>query len=61
MNSEQFNKAVSGPDKLGAPGNQSVDLSWLVFKTFEQLPDEEPPLVISGLLRKGEKLGITAG
>src|SRR5258708_3422069 len=35
------------------------DFSWLTFEDVSQLPDEEPRRVIDGLLRIGEKLGIT--
>jgi RecA-family ATPase len=37
------------------------DLSWLNFEDVKDLPDKEPPIVIEGLLRITEKLGITAG
>jgi RecA-family ATPase len=37
------------------------DLSWLNFEDYDELPDIEPEAVIEGLLRVGEKLGITAG
>lgn len=40
---------------------KSIDLSWLKFEDVEELPDQEPEVVIEGLLRIGEKLGITAG
>jgi hypothetical protein len=40
---------------------QPDDFSWLSFETVENLPDEDPKIVIGGLLRIGEKLGITAG
>ena len=36
-------------------------LSALKFEDFDDLPDVEPEIVIEGLLRIGEKLGITAG
>ncbi len=36
-------------------------LHWLTFDDVEDLPDEEPPIIIEGLLRINEKLGITAG
>ena len=38
-----------------------VDLSWLNFEGFDDLPEDEADVVIEGLLRIGEKLGITAG
>jgi hypothetical protein len=33
----------------------------LKFESFEDLPDKEAEIVIEGLLRIGEKLGVTAG
>jgi hypothetical protein len=36
-------------------------LSSLKFESFDELPDIEPEAVIEGLLRIGEKLGVTAG
>lgn len=36
-------------------------LDWLKFDDVEELPDEEPPVIIEGLLRINEKLGVTAG
>jgi RecA-family ATPase len=42
-------------------GGNGVDLSWLQFEDVDDLPEAEPEVVIEGLLRIGEKLGITAG
>jgi hypothetical protein len=42
-------------------GGNGVDLSWLQFEDVDDLPEVEPEVVIEGLLRIGEKLGITAG
>jgi regulatory protein RepA len=39
----------------------SDDFSWLCFEPVESLPDKDAKVVIEGLLRIGEKLGITAG
>jgi hypothetical protein len=36
------------------------DFSWLNFETVDELPDQEPEVIIEGLLHLGEKLGITA-
>ena len=44
-----------------ANGSEKPDLSWLKFEKFDQLPDTESEIIISGFLRIGEKLGITAG
>ena len=38
-----------------------ADLSWSNIEAVEELPEAEPEVVIAGLLRIGEKLGITAG
>jgi AAA domain len=41
--------------------NAAEDLSWFKIEDIEELPDKEPEIIIAGLLRIGEKLGITAG
>jgi hypothetical protein len=46
---------------LEKDGSDPVNLSWLNFEDVDDLPDEESEAVIAGLLRIGEKLGITAG
>ena len=43
----------------GLPVDDGLD--WLKFDDVEDLPDEEPEQIIQGLLRIGEKLGITSG
>jgi hypothetical protein len=49
------------PDYRVFPDTQEeLDLSWLKFEAFDELPEEEARIVIEGLLRAGEKLGITA-
>jgi RecA-family ATPase len=45
----------------GANGADELDLSWLKFEAFDELPEQEAEIVIEGLLHIGEKLGITAG
>jgi AAA domain len=45
------------------PGGDAADQlpEWLKFENIEDLTDLEPTRVIEGLLRIGEKLGITSG
>jgi RecA-family ATPase len=45
----------------GANGADELDLSWLKFEAFDELPEQEAEIVIESLLHVGEKLGITAG
>jgi RecA-family ATPase len=46
---------------VGTNGADKLDLSWLKFEAFNDLPEGEAEIVIEGLLHIGEKLGITAG
>ena len=55
---KQFHHVEPPQDNHSVNGDIS---SWLRFERFQELPDEEPEAVIEGLLRIGEKLGITAG
>ena len=58
MNGEEFRQA----EKTGGnPNEEEQDFSWLNFEDVDQLPDVEPEVIIKGLLRIGEKLGITSG
>lgn len=57
---------VQTPDQAkqtnaAANGAEELDLSWLKFEAFDELPEGEAEIVIEGLLHIGEKLGITAG
>lgn len=49
-------------DRFGPNPNGKEDpLDWLRFENFKDLPDEQSEQVIEGLLRIGEKLGVSAG
>src|SRR5271166_431709 len=58
---DPFASAKLIPVQLRLPTINDEFLAALKFESFDELPDVEPELVIEGLLRIGEKLGITAG
>ena len=59
--SDPFADFVKRPHPDGPNKSEEDDLSWLKCVTVEELPEIEPPRIIDGLLRVGEKLGVTAG